>query len=144
MRLQLFLALGILCFPEFGFAAAEPTGIAFAQSASATVWCRDANPPAAFACAVDKCRREAAGEACHPTRWCAPAGWSGAMVTWLPEFHATTVVCGASNEAAVLAALKALCDATPELTRCDPVAVIDPDGVETAQQDLSWPGPATR
>lgn len=144
MLLRWLLALGVLPVPDLAAGASEPVGIAFAQSASATVWCRDASPDKAITCAMDKCRREAAGEACNPTRWCAPAGWSGAMVAWLPEFHATMIVCGASAEAAVLAALKALCDAGEELTRCDMVGVIDPEGVESARADLTWPGPATR
>src|SRR5262245_48554871 len=118
MLLRCMLALAALSFPGLAVAgSAETVGIAFAQSASATLWCRDASPDRAIDCALEKCRREAAAETCHATRWCAPAGWSGAMVTWLPEFHATLIVCGASGEAAVLAALKALCDNSEEFTR---------------------------
>ena len=65
------------------------------------------------------------------------------MVGWLPEFHTTAIVCGAGSEAAVGAALKALCEATKEYTRCDFFSVIDPDGNARDISDVSWPGPAT-
>src|SRR5436190_22549025 len=100
-----------LSAPMLADAGSTPVGIAFAQSEAATVWCRDEEPAKAMACAVAKCQGEAAGATCYPTRWCAPAGWSGLMVAWLPEFHSTVIVCGTSGEAAVLAALRGLCDA---------------------------------
>ena len=65
------------------------------------------------------------------------------MVAWLPEFHTTAIVCGLGSEAAVGAALKALCDATGEYTRCDFFSVIDPDGNAREVSDVSWSGPAT-
>ena len=40
-------------------------------------------------------------------------------------------------------ALKALCDATDEYTRCDFLSIIDPDGNTREISDVSWPGPAT-
>jgi hypothetical protein len=143
MRLQWFLACAALFAPVLAEAGSAPAGIAFAQSEAATAWCRDEEPAKAMDCALAKCGREAVGVTCYPTRWCAPAGWSGLMVAWLPEFHSTVIVCGASGQAAVLAALKGLCDASEELTRCDMVSVVDPNGIEVAKPGESWPGPAT-
>lgn len=120
----------------------EPTGIAFAQAAEGTWWCRSDDPGKGFACAIDKCRNASRSQACHPTRWCLPAGWSGLMTVWLPEFHNTVVLCGTSGEAALVAALRALCDDSPFVTRCTPFATIDPDGNERAIVGLDWPGPA--
>jgi hypothetical protein len=142
-RLSSFVIATAL-MPGLADAGPAPVGIAFAQSTAVTAWCRDEEPGKAFACAVAKCRREAAGESCVPTRWCLPAGWSGMMVAWLPEFHSTIIVCGASGEAAVIAALKGLCDGSEELTRCDLVSVVNPEGAEVAKPDASWPGPAIR
>jgi hypothetical protein len=134
------------------FAAAAPgetpaqsatVGIGFAQAEEGTWWCRDAAAGEALACALAKCRAEANGQDCHATRWCAPAGWSGLMVAWLPEFHTTIVVCGSSSQSTVGATLKAICEASEEFTRCDLVSVIDPDGNAHEVSDTSWPGPAT-
>jgi hypothetical protein len=97
-----------------------------------------------MACALKQCRQAAGGQQCVATRWCTPAGWSGTMVGWLPEFHATQVVCGAGGEEAVRAALKALCDNTPEYSRCDLLSIIDPEGKVTKVEDFAWPGPLTR
>jgi hypothetical protein len=125
-------------------AQSGPIGIAFAQAAEGTWWCQDGDPDEGFACALDKCRGESGGQECHPTRWCLPAGWSGLMTVWLPEFHNTVVLCGTSGEAAVIAGLQALCDNSPFITRCTPFAMIDPDGNERSIDDLDWPGPAIR
>lgn len=137
-------AAGALVMSSPSFAQPAPTGIAFAQAEEGTWWCRDETPAKALACAVDKCREKSAGQECHATRWCLPAGWSGLMTVWLPEFHATTIVCGTSGETAVIAALKAICDASPFVTRCTPFAIIEPDGTERGIDDLDWPGPAIR
>jgi hypothetical protein len=131
-----------ISFPAL--AQSGPVGIGFAQAEEGTWWCQDDTPAKALDCALDKCRREAAGQECHATRWCLPAGWSGLMTVWLPEFHSTTIVCGTSGEAAVIAALRALCDESPFITRCMPFAMIDPDGAMRAIDDLDWPGPAIR
>jgi hypothetical protein len=64
------------------------------------------------------------------------------MTVWLPEFHNTVVLCGTSGEAALVAALQALCNDSPFVTRCTPFAMIDPDGNERAIEGLDWPGPA--
>jgi hypothetical protein len=125
-------------------AADGPVGIAFAQAEEGTFFCRDADPAKAMACALKQCRQAAGAQQCVATRWCTPAGWSGTMVGWLPEFHTTQVVCGAGGDAAVRAALKALCDNTPEYSRCDLISIIDPDGTVTQVDDVAWPGPLTK
>ena len=128
--------------PQTALAADGPAGIAFAQAEEGTFWCRDADSRRAFDCALKRCATEAGGQECQVTRWCLPAGWSGLMVVWLPEFHATQIVCGLPDQAAVGGALRAICDAGAEFTRCDFVRTIDPDGTDYEVGDSSWPGPA--
>jgi hypothetical protein len=138
-----FLAISLAAAsPSPALAQSGPVGIGFAQAEEGTWWCRDGEPGKALSCALDKCRTESGGQDCHPTRWCSPAGWSGLMTVWLPEFHSTTLLCGTSGEAALIGALKALCDGSPDVTRCDVIAIIDPDGNERQIDDASWPGPA--
>jgi hypothetical protein len=120
-----------------------PVGIGFAQAEEGTWWCPDSSAAKALDCALDKCRTESNGQDCVATRWCTPAGWSGLMIAWLPEFHTTVILCGAGSQATVGAGLKAICDATEEFTRCDLIRVIDPDGNANEISDTSWPGPAT-
>jgi len=144
MRLSLLsgAVAALLLVPVPATKAADgPVGIAFAQAEEGTFFCRDADAPKAFACALKQCREAAGAEGCVATRWCTPAGWSGTMVGWLPEFHATQVVCGVGSAEAVRAALKAMCENTPEYSRCDLLSVIDPDGKVTPVDDVSWPGP---
>jgi hypothetical protein len=119
-----------------------PVGIGFAQAEEGTWWCREGDPGKALSCALDKCASESGGQQCHPTRWCLSAGWSGLMIVWLPEFHSTVTLCGTSGEAALVGALQALCDGSPDVTRCDLVTIIDPDGNERQIEDASWPGPS--
>jgi hypothetical protein len=64
------------------------------------------------------------------------------MVVWLPEFHSTHVLCGMPGLEAATAALKAVCAAGVEFTRCDLVLTIDPEGNQSEVTDVSWPGPA--
>jgi hypothetical protein len=144
MRISAFflalLSLACVCLP----ARAEsggPIGIAFAQADEGTWWCRGGDAGKTLACALDKCRKGAPGQECLASRWCGLAGWSGLMVIWLPEFHSTVPLCGAASQAAVVAALKALCANDEVVTRCDLVSLIDPDGNEKAVEDISWPGP---
>lgn len=125
-------------------AADGPVGIAFAQAEEGTFFCRDADASKAFACALKQCRDATNGQDCVATRWCTPAGWSGTMVGWLPEFHATQVVCGVGSAEAVRAALRAMCENTPEYSRCDLLSIIDPDGKVTQIDDVSWPGPLVK
>ncbi len=107
-----------------------PEGIGFAQAEEGTWWCRGGDAAAALDCARQKCTAESGGQECFPTRWCYPAGWSGLMVVWLPEFHSTHVVCGMPGEEAARAALKAICQSAPEFTSCDLALLIDYDGNE--------------
>jgi hypothetical protein len=121
-----------------------PIGIAFAQAEEGTFSCRNADPVKAFACAQKQCRDAPGKQQCVVTRWCTPAGWSGTMVAWLPEFHTTQVVCGVGSEEAVRAALKAMCNNTPEYSRCDLLSIIDPDGKVTVVEGVAWPGPMVK
>ena len=143
----LAILLAALLLVAAGVPAAEsadnPPGIAFAQAEEGTWWCRDADLGKAVACALRKCSGEAGGQECHQTRWCMPAGWSGLMVGWLPEFHSTLALCGLPDQASVAAALKAVCDTAPEFSRCDLVLVIDPEGTEQRISDTTWPGAST-
>jgi len=139
------VALAAALFPlSPALAQSGPIGIGFAQAEEGTWWCRNEDPGKGLACALDKCRTEAPGQECHPTRWCLPAAWSGLMTVWLPEFHSTIILCGTSGEAALLAALEALCDDSPFITRCTPFAMIDSDGTEHPIEGLDWLGPAVR
>ena len=122
-------------------AADGPVGIGFAQAEEGTWWCNGSAPQIALTCAEKKCRAEAGGQDCYPTRWCFPAGWSALMVVWLPEFHSTHVLCGMPGQPAAAAAMKAVCEAGTEFSRCDLVAFIDPDGAVIDVTDTSWPGP---
>lgn len=133
----IFLALLVPASAQDG-----PVGIGFAQAEEGTWWCRGQDPAKAFACAMETCGKESGGQDCHPTRWCSPAGWSGLMTVWLPEFHATTPLCGVSGETALTAAFQALCAGSPDVTRCDLTMIIDPDGNERAIDGASWEGPA--
>jgi len=120
-----------------------PTGIGFVQAEEGTWWCRGPRPGSALDCAAMKCKTESGGQECHPTRWCFPAGWSALMVVWLPEFHATHVLCGMPGDEAAIAAMRAICDAGEEFTQCDLVLTIDPDGKQSDLAGRTWPGPAT-
>jgi hypothetical protein len=134
------LAALVLWLPP-ALADTEPVGIGFAQAEEGTWWCRSPDAGKALACATEKCRAAAGGQLCHQTRWCGLAGWSGMMIIWLPEFHSTSIICGAPSEPAVIAALKALCDNDEVVTRCEVVTIIDPDGKEKQTTDIAWPGP---
>jgi len=123
--------------------AEGPVGIAFAQAEEGTWWCRGSDPGKALSCALDKCKTGANGQDCLATRWCGLSGWSAMMIIWLPEHHATSIVCGVPSEAAAMASLKALCDNDEVVTRCEPIGVIDPDGKERRIADLAWPGPTS-
>ena len=134
----------LLACPSIAPAAEGPIGIAFAQAEEGTFFCRDTDAAKAFACALKQCRQGAGQQQCVATRWCMPAGWSSTMVGWLPEFHVTQIVCGAGGADAVRAALQALCENTPEYSRCDLTTIIDPDGKVTRVEDTAWPGPLTK
>lgn len=144
MKLLLIVLAMVLAPFSAALAQSAPVGIGFAQAEEGTWWCQNTDPGKGLACALDKCRKESSGQECHPTRWCLPAGWSGLMTVWLPEFHNTIVLCGTSGEAAVVAALEALCDDSPYVTRCTPFAMIDPQGNGRPIEGLDWLGPAVR
>jgi hypothetical protein len=139
MRFAAALLASLLTLP--GAALAAPVGIAFAQAEEGTWWCRGDKPAEAIACAFDKCVASGGKDSCTATRWCTPAAWSGLMVVWLPEFHATIPLCGTPSRDALVEGFRALCANDEVVTRCDVVAAIDPDGKEEKIGDLSWPGP---
>jgi hypothetical protein len=118
-------------------------GIGFAQAEEGTWWCRGETVDAALDCARQQCLAESGGQQCHATRWCYPAGWSALMVVWLPEFHATHILCGMPGPEAAAAAMQAICEAGAEFSRCDLVLHIDPQGKEIDVAGPSWPGGAT-
>ena len=118
-----------------------PVGVAFVQGEEGTWWCHGPSVGAAVDCARQQCL-SSAGEPCVPTRWCQPAGWSALMVTWLPEFHATHILCGMPGAEASRAAARAICETGAEFSRCDLVLHIDPTGIETPVEDASWAGGA--
>ena len=135
----------LIAFSLGGIASAGaqsgPQGIGFAQAEEGTWTCRAGDPVTALDCARDKCRREAGGQDCYRTAWCFPAGWAGLMTVWYSDFHATRPLCGAPNEAALSAALRALCDNDPNATSCDLTLIVDPDGLER-EGGANWQGPA--
>ncbi len=59
-------------------------------------------------CALEKCRKASGSDECIITSACG-RGWSGSMGVTTGEVHWTETVCGAPNEAAVVAALTAFC-----------------------------------
>lgn len=118
----------LFAFGSVASAQNGPQGIGFAQAEEGTWWCTNADSAEAFACARAQCAAESGGQDCYETRWCTPAGWSGLMIVWLPEFHSTHVICGMPGRDAARAALSAICRAAPEFSSCDLMMMIDPDG----------------
>jgi hypothetical protein len=119
-----------------------PQGIGFAQAEEGTWLCRHEHPEEALACARELCSEQAPGQDCWPTAWCFPAGWSGMMVVWLPDFHFTETLCGAPSEAALVDALRTYCTAEEAATHCDLSTIVDPEGNERTVENQSFPGPA--
>jgi hypothetical protein len=115
-------------------------GIGFAQAEEGTWLCRHEDPNEALACAREHCAEEAGGQECYATAWCFPAGWSGIMTLWLPDFHTTRVLCGFDNEAALKEVFAALCKSDKFATHCDLTRTVDPDGNEREVQDVTFPG----
>jgi hypothetical protein len=143
MIVRALLPFVLLAAAPLQAAAADgPPGVGFAQAEEGTWWCHGSSLGATLDCARQQCLAEAGGQDCVATRWCQPAGWSVLMVTWLPEFHATHVLCGMPGQEAAAAAAKAICEAGAEFSRCDLALFIDPDGNEIAAEDTSWPGGA--
>ncbi len=144
MRIALIVSLLVALAAATVPAAADPGGIGFAQAEEGTWWCFGNDPVKALDCARRKCEAEGHGQTCYRTRWCFPAGWSGLMTIWLPEFHNTIPLCGAAGQAALTEAFKALCANDEVVTRCDVTTIIDPDGRVTSHDDIGWAGPTTR
>jgi hypothetical protein len=119
-----------------------PQGIGFAQAEEGAWLCRHEDPVEALACAQELCAEQSPGQQCVATAWCHPAGWSGVMTIWLPDFHATHALCGAPSEAALEQALAALCAGSESATNCDLWLVVDPDGNERRGEGVSFPGGA--
>lgn len=147
MRRVLVRALSLVAAGATGLSlpassAEGPLGIGFSQAEEGTWWCQAVAAGTAIDCARQKCEAESGGQDCHATRWCFPSGWSALMVVWLPEFHSTHVLCGMPGREAATAAMKAICDAGAEFSRCDLVLTIDPDGRQNDEAGTSWPGPA--
>ena len=140
MRLILpFLVLALL---TPAVAQDAPQGIAFAQAEEGTWLCRHDSSEQAMSCAREHCSEQAPGQECYITAWCFPAGWSGYMTLWLPDFHTTQVLCGLPNEAGLRAAFEALCRSDDAATSCDLVAIVDPDGNERSVEGVSFAGGA--
>ena len=127
----LFLALLLL---SGGRAMAQegPAGIAFYQAEEGTWTCRDADPAAAFECARQACFAGAGGQDCVATAWCFPAFYAGTLTLMLPDFHTTRPLCGAPSLEALIGAMQAFCDHSPETTACYVGQVWNPDGTEIA------------
>jgi hypothetical protein len=139
MRLALAALFAFLATPAF--AQSGPTGIGFAQAEEGTWYCRGDTPEAALNCARDKCRAEAGGQDCYRTAWCYPARWSGTMLVWQGEFHATAPLCGAPSRDSVLGAFEALCAGNEFATSCELILTIDPEGIEAEGGGMVWNGP---
>jgi hypothetical protein len=139
MRIAILLALGLAAAPT---SAQDPPlqGIGFAQAEEGAWLCRHEDPFEALACAREHCAEEAPGQPCTPTAWCHPAGWSGIMTVWLPDFHVTRVLCGMSSETGLTETLKTLCVSETDARSCDLVLVIDPNGNERPVEGVSFPG----
>jgi len=140
--MRLLLALIIITAAAPGFAQDRPPqGIGFVQAEEGTWLCRHEDPLEALKCATEQCSEQSPGQTCFPTAWCLPANWSGVMVIWLGEFHASHALCGAPDEVAMQDALRAICAGSEGATHCDLVQIIDPDGNERDIVGISFPGP---
>ena len=141
LRAAFLLAVTSLACPAF---AQENVlqGIGFAQAEEGTWLCRHEDPTEALACAREHCAEQAGGQDCYATAWCFPAGWSGIMTLWLPDFHTTRVLCGFDNEVALKEVLAALCKSDKYATHCDLTRTVDPEGNEREVEGVTFPGGA--
>jgi len=87
-----WLLAACLTCPPCRRAGSAPVGIAFAQSGSATAWCRDQELPRRSPAHSPNVATKPPGRLL-PTRG-ARRQAGRMMVAWLPEFHATVIVCG--------------------------------------------------
>lgn len=114
--------------------AQEDNGLAFAAAIApeqAFEVCFKPDAIAAARCAMDKCKQSSGGsDECIITSACG-RGWAGSMGVTTGEVHWTETVCGAPNEAAVLAALTAFCKGQAKYaTECFLASVWDEKGKE--------------
>ncbi|MGD9740356.1 MAG: hypothetical protein AB7O56_08960 [Bauldia sp.] len=107
-----------------------PFGVAFYQAEEGTWACREGDPETAFECAREACFAGAGGQDCIPTAWCFPAGYAGTLTLFLPDFHTTHPICGAPSLEALIGAMQAFCDHSPETTACYVGQVWDWEGRE--------------
>lgn len=134
------LSMGVLAFAVllvlFGSRASMaqdgPTGIAFYQVEEGTWSCRGGDPATAFECARAACFAGAGGQDCVATAWCFPAGYAGTLTLMLPGFHTTRPICGAPSLEALIGAMQAFCDHSPQTIACYVGQVWDWDGMEIA------------
>jgi hypothetical protein len=126
--------LGLLFLLLFAFPAFAQDRLAFAAAIApeqAFEVCHLPDAIAAAQCAIDKCRK-ASGDSpdCVVTSACTN-GWAGSMGVTTGEVHWTETVCGAPNEAAAIAALKAFCKGQQKFAKeCFLASVWDEHGRE--------------
>jgi hypothetical protein len=133
MKKLLCAALVSLATPLWPAFAEDPL-VAFAAAIApeqAFEVCFMGDAVSAAGCALDKCKKATGGsEDCVITSACG-RGWSGAMGVTTGEVHWTETVCGAPNEAAVIAALQAFCKGQAKHARqCFLASVWDNRGKE--------------
>ena len=139
------LLIAILCLmPMVAHAqeAGPDGGLAFAAAIApeqAFEVCLKGDAIAAAQCAMQKCKDASGGsDECIITSACG-RGWSGSMGVTTGEVHWTETVCGAPNEASVLAALTAFCKGQAKYaTECFLASVWDEKGKEkTIEKSLN-------
>jgi hypothetical protein len=112
---------------------AQDAGMAFAAAIApeqAFEVCLKPDALAAAACAVKKCKEATGSDECVLTSACS-RGFAGSMGITTGEVHWTETVCGAPNEAAVIAALRAFCKGNlPHARECFIASVWDETGKE--------------
>lgn len=138
------LIAGLCLMPMAAHAQEAGTdgGVAFAAAIApeqAFEVCLKADAITAAQCAMQKCKDASGGtDECIITSACG-RGWSGSMGVTTGEVHWTETVCGAPNEAAVLAALTAFCKGQAKYaTECFLASVWDEKGKEkTIEKSLN-------
>ncbi|MBL8790444.1 MAG: hypothetical protein JNM45_08090 [Rhizobiales bacterium] len=124
-------------------ARAEGESVSFAAAIApeqAFEVCFKGDALSAAQCALDKCRKETGGsDECVITSACTN-GWAGSMGVTTGEVHWTETVCGAPNEAAVIAALTAFCKGQAKhATECFLASVWDSHGKEKSIGKTLYP-----
>jgi hypothetical protein len=134
MNRPISAALLLSLFAFSSSASAEDPLVSFAAAIApeqAFEVCFMGDAVAAAQCALDKCKKASGdSEECIITSACG-RGWSGAMGITTGEVHWTETVCGAPNEAAVIAALKVFCKGQAKFAQeCFLASVWDERGKE--------------